>query len=333
MSAEIRAYVEQLRSYLPLDPQTREEVVREIQAHLEDRAQEFVRAGMAPSEATERAALYFGRARVVARMLYETHRKGGWRELALAALPSLLVAALFATHLWQRWMVGLGLATLIVAVTLYGWWQGKPAWLYPWAGLSLTPLLLVAYVAILALMRTGPWWPLWTGVSIGRAGSLAVAVIFFPVAIFILLSTTLQVVRRDWTLASLMLLPLAPFGVWLVAVHGSGGLLNPHMERVAGYDAALAAVMVVIAGTGALCLWVHERSWRLGIIVTASLITLLAVYHIYGDVSLLGFLGWALLLLALLLSPAALDMSVAWGREQPLTWPIFRPRRDDQHWR
>lgn len=330
---DIKVYVERLRSYLPLDDQTREEVVRELQAHLEDRTQEFLRAGVSFPEATERAALYFGRARVIARMLYEAHRKDGWRELALAALPSILVAVLFAGHFWQFWMVVLGLTTFIVSVTLYGWWQGKPAWLYPWVGLSLIPLVVVAYLAILALMRVGPWWPLWTGMTIGRAGSLMAAAIFFPVAILILVSTTLQVVRRDWILASLMLLPLAPFTVWLVAVHGSGGLLDPDMARVAGYDETMAVVMVVIAATGIMCLWVRERFWRFGIIVISSLVTLLAVYFVYGDVTLFGFIGRALLLLALLVSPAIIEMYMSWCKEQPPTWPTLRLRRENGSWR
>jgi len=265
-------------------------------------------------------------------MLYEAHRKDGWRELALAALPSVLVAVLFAGHFWRFWMVGMGLVSFIVVVTLYGWWQGKPAWLYPWVGLSFTPLLVVAYFATLALMRAGPWCPLCTGVTVGRAGSLMAATIFFPVAIFLLVSTTVQVVRRDWILASLMLLPLAPFAVWLIAVHGSGGLFNPNMARVADYDETMAVVMVVIAATGVMCLWVRERFWRFGVIVISSLVTLLAVYYVYGDVTLFGFIGRALLLLALLLSPAIVEVYTSWCKEQtPI--PSFRLRRENGGWR
>lgn len=314
MGAERSVLVEQVSAFLHLEPRAREEVARELQAHLEDRVREFAAAGLGEEEAVRRASLYFGRPRVIARQLDEIHNRGPWGDVALASLPAVIATPLFAFHVWQRWLAVLAFFIIIASVTLYGWWQGKPAWLFPWVGFALTPVAVGGYFAAFTLIDR-PWSRELTPQTLM---GLTASAVYFPPALFVVLSTAAHAIRRDWVLASLMLIPTVPAVVWIAAVNSSGSLLHPDMALVAGYDQAMTAVLLAVALTAAAFIRIGKRSGKLGVLLVAPLLTLLIISYNYdGGVAFWAITGRAILLLALLLSPALLDFSLARRPVQP----------------
>lgn len=327
MGHQTRTLAEQLKSYLRLDPQEEAEVMKELQSHLEDRLAEFRDEGLPEDAALKRAGLYFGQPQTIAQQLYEVHNRGTWRDAALAALPALIFSALFASHMWQRWPLVAAIFAVTAGVTLMGWLQGRPFWLFPWVGFCLTPLAIGGYFAANTLIER-PWSREMTPQAL--MGLIASAA-YFPPALAILFAATLRAVRRDWVVASLMLMPIAPFAVWVTAVRANGGLLTPNVEIVEGYDQAMSLVLLALAFTSAVFVRIGKRTWKLGLVMVAPLLTLFIVSYSYDDgVAFWPIAGRALLLLALLLSPALLDFSVV--RRSPMTFqPYGWPWPRDEH--
>src|SRR4030042_1474619 len=75
------------------------------------------------------------------KLKYDVYSQGSWRQAFFAALPHLLVAALFAMRCWKNtfWLIGMLIA--IAGSVIYGWCRGKPAWLFPWLGYCLIPVM------------------------------------------------------------------------------------------------------------------------------------------------------------------------------------------------
>jgi hypothetical protein len=115
-----------------------------------------------------------GSAKMVARQIYEAHSQGSWTQALLAATPHILFGLLFVLNWWQGvgWLLGMLVLVLIMAV--YGWWRGKPAWLFPWLGYSLLPV--VAAALLLLYLPEGWSW---------------VAILFYlPLALWLLYAIT-----------------------------------------------------------------------------------------------------------------------------------------------
>ena len=306
MSSELRSYIERLRAHLHLSPSVEDEVVRELQSHMEDRLAELERGGLAREEAARSLLRRLNRPRALARQFQETYLQASWHDASAAAAAFLLVSALYATHLWSQPVVVLGVASLIVGVTLYGLWQGRPAWFYAWAGLALTLLSFCGYFAFVLLIQAPQL------ISDGGFGSLSLlgfagAVLYFPVALIILSSCIRVATRRDWLDASLMLAPTAPVVAWLAVLHQSGGVRETAAAS-AGADTTLALIFLAMAVAVVTFVRVRTRAAKVATMIATAALVLLTVSSIYEtQLSLPALTARALLLIAFLLSPAALE--------------------------
>ncbi len=310
MSSELNSYFERLRSSLQVGQQAEDDVIRELRSHAEDRLAELERSGLTRGEAARALLGRLERPRSLARQFREAHSRASWQDASAAAAAFLLASALYATHLWSHPGAVIAVASVIVGVTLYGLWQGRPAWFYPWAGLALTLLSFCGFFAFTVLKGGIP--PLSEGkfdavTVLGVAG----AALYVPLAVAILASCILVASRRDWLDASLMLSPSAPVVVWLAVVHQHGGVLEARAS-VAGADTALAAAFIAMAGAAAVFVRVRTRSAKLTtMIVTAALLLITASYIYDPQLSLATLTARSFLLCGFLLSPAALDALVA----------------------
>lgn len=306
MSSELRSYIERLRAHLHLSPSVEDEVVRELQTHLEDRLAELERAGLAREEAARSLLQRLDRPRALARQFQETHLQASWHDASAAAAAFLLVSALYATHLWSQPAAVLGVASLIVGVTLYGLWQGRPAWFYAWAGLALTLLSFCGYFAFVLLLRAAR---LMADGGFDRLSllGLAGAVLYLPVALIILSSCIRAATRRDWLDASLMLAPTAPVVAWLAVLHQSGGVREAAASS-AEADTALALIFLAMAVAVVAFVRVRTRAAKAATMIATAALVLLTVSSIYEtQLSLPALTARALLLIGFLLSPAALE--------------------------
>jgi len=312
MLPEIKNYLDEVKSHLRLDPEAEKPVVRELYTHFQEKMEELQEGGLSQEEAGRAAIESFGRSRVVARRMYEAHSKGSWVEAAIASFPHLVFVCLFAFHLWLHPVLMPIIIVAIVGVTLYGWWHGKPSWLYTWIGYSLLPLLVGAYACASLLWGPGAFPSVW---------AVLVILAFILFSIWAILLTTIGVVRRDWILASLMLVPLPIFGGWLLNLENGGGLLRGGAEVIHESDMAMAGALIALTVTSAAFIRLRQRVMKIGALIAIGIIALAVAAHgLWGGLGFFGLLAVALLLVAFLLSPALLEAKVGHGERKGEMW-------------
>ena len=294
-------YTDSLKDYLRLDTTIESNVVRELNAHLEDKSHELIESGLSEEEATATAAKLLGSSRVVAKQMYEVYSQGSWRQALFAALPHLLVATLFAMHFWQNafWLVGM--LGAIAGAVIYGWCHGKPAWLFPWLGYCLIPVLAVG---ILLIYLPGGW-------------AWFAATAYIPLALLVIFSATKQTIKKDWLFASLMLLPIPIVLGWMLALELEDKLI--WQEQLFEFASPIALSFAVLALTVVTFIRIRQRWAKVGALLTLEVLTLVMIG--LGGKSAIGFGGWlilVLLALLLLLGPALLERKIREADRKPL---------------
>ena len=295
------SYTDRLKGYLRLEPTIENDVVRELRAHIEDKSHELIESGLPEEEATSTAAKLMGSPQIVARQIYEVYSQGSWRQAFFAALPHLLVAALFALHCWQNtlWLIG-----ILVAATcsvIYGWCHGKPAWLFPWLGYCLIPVISVG---ILLIYLPGRW-------------TWFAAAAYVPLALVVIFAVTKQTIRKDWLFASLMLLPVPIVLGWLAVIELEGKTL--WHEQLYEFAPLIALSFAVLALTVATFIRIRQRWAKVGALLILEMLILVIVG--VGGKSTIDLGGWLLLVLLailLLLGPALLERKIRDTGHKPL---------------
>ena len=283
-------YTDSLKSYLRLDATAESNVVRELNAHLEDKKRELIEAGLSEKEAAATATRLLGSPQIVAKQMYEVYSQGSWRQAIFAALPHLLVAALFAMRCWQNTFWLIGMVAAIGGAIIYGWCHGKPTWLFPWLGYCLTPVIAVG---ILLIYLPGNWS--WFAVTA-----------YIPLALLVIFSVTRQTIKRDWVFASLMLLPVPIVLGWMLALEFEDKLI--WHQQLHEFAPLIALSFAVLALTVATFMRLRQRWAKVGALLVLEILILVIIW--LGGKSTIGFGGWlTLVLLAslVLLGPAVLE--------------------------
>lgn len=273
MLPELKQYLARVKSCSKLDPKAESEIVRELQAHFEDEIGELCESGLSAAEAADVATKRFGAAESLGRELYEVYSKGTWSQVLLAAIPHFLLAFTFAFHLWRDnfWVIGVALA--IVGVTIYAWYHGKPFWAYSWLGYFLIPLFAVSFLVLLSIGRFLSQFVL--------EGSMqwVMIVIYTPVALWLLGYILVHVIRRDWLLASLMLLPFPVIIVWLFALGQDMGLVAYSREGFQDGDQGVAWTFLALGGAAGAFIRLRQRWLKIGVLALATLLILAMVWR------------------------------------------------------
>lgn len=283
---EIRRYLNDLKCRLRLDPTAERDVIRELYTHLEEESDELCQAGFAREEAARIATERFGSIQNLAREIHLVYGKGTLVQAFLAAVPHLLIAIAFGFHLWQWWYWVPAILLSIAAVAIYQWRRGKPAWLYPWLGYCLVLLLILALVLWQFSSIPSPW--LWL---------LLLAYISF--ALWLLASIMFRVVRRDWLLASLMILPLPVAIGWLLTLARGGFIHNE--QGFHGISSQIALTFLILAVATAAFIRLRHRLFKIALLLATTLVILIAILPADGASLVLALLLTGLLLLPLLL--------------------------------
>jgi len=300
---ELNHYLDSVRDNLRLDLASEREVTSELETHIEDRLQELRQAGLSEEEAANTCVKLLGSAKLVARQIYEAHSQGTWRQALLASMPHLLFGLLFALNWWQGigWL--LVMLVLVLSVAVYGWWHGKPAWLFSWLGYSLLPVV-VAGLLLLYLPKG------WSWVAI---------LLYIPLALWLLYRITVQTIKRDWLYSSLMLFPVPIILGWFLAVQLEGRFPEFSVERLHDLAPWIGLSFLALAVTAATFIRLRQRWLKVTVLFISGLLTLImAACYAEGRLGLSTFLVLILVLLSLFLTPALLERKIRYYRQRPI---------------
>ncbi|HET6485962.1 MAG TPA: permease prefix domain 1-containing protein [Spirochaetia bacterium] len=295
MDRQVGLFLDEVRSHLHLDLVTERRVLNELYTHFQEKVGDLQDQGMADGEAIREALASFGDARSIARLMDEAYGRGSWLEALISSQPHLIVAALFATHIW-RYPVLLGAAfAAIVIIALMGWRQGTPNWLYSWVGYAVLPLLIFSYVSVDPVAQAityvfrgrGLTVPLW---------QLAGLALLYGFTLWLIATASVRVARRDWILVSLMLLPLPVLLVWMVTITRLDGFYQSFLRGmesgISRWDGGMAYFCLVLGVTTVVFVRMRQRALKvLAIIVVGMICGALALRNLWGDVGLLSLVG------------------------------------------
>jgi hypothetical protein len=291
---ELSHYLQAVRHNMCLDATAENEIVREIETHVEDKCREIQNTGVTEEEALRECLPLLGSAKIVARQIYEAHSQGSWRQALLAAIPHLFLAMLFTLN----WLVSVNwlpiMLAVVISVALYGLWHGKPTWLFPWLGYSLLPVAAVG-LALLYLPRGWIWVTL---------------VLYIPLALWLSSFIAIKFIRRDWLYSTLMLLPVFNFVVWFLASEKTTRFPNFKLSFLYEFAPWTGLTFLVMAISVTLFIRLRNRLLRVAALSLSGLVTLMVVILASNRLGFSAFIWLAVLMLSFLLVPAFIEHRV-----------------------
>ena len=307
MDGELQRYLHSLTRKLKLDPHTNREISLEVQSHLEEKIQELEEEGLTYEEAFSRAIRDLGHPEHIAKGMYSVHSIGSWRDILLATLPHLLLASLFALHLWTRFILVAVLLIAVTFVTLRGWKAGRPKWTYTWLGYSMAAPAL-SWLMALSALGYGGWMFFTTGALPFSFPIYLLLMAYVPFSLWIMANVILKIVRQDWLLASLTALPFPFLTSWMLFLNWQGGLWATNTARVQETDGDRALVFLGLAVTTGVFLKVGQRLVKIGLLTASTaLLVAFTVVAIPLGFGLLAVILITMASVAFLLSPAILQ--------------------------
>ena len=292
MTTALNHYLEIIRNNLRIDLVEEKEVISELETHIEDKLQELKECGLSEEEAESTCLGLLGSARAIARQIYEAHSQGSWCQAFLAAMPHLLFAALFALNWWHHigWLSII--LVMVIGTSIYGWWHGKPTWVFPWLGYLLIP---VATFGLILLYLPKEW-------------SLLTIPFYFLFALWWLFCIVAQTAKRDWLFSSLMLLPVPIIIGWFLTLVPDAKITAQTMERVNYFAPWIALSFLILALTIAAFIRLRQRWLRIALLIISGLLTLtIVVYYVGGKLDVQTFAGLILVMWGLFLVPPLLE--------------------------
>jgi hypothetical protein len=318
VQSEVSVYLEEVRNHLHLDPRTETRVMKELTAHFQEKLEDLEDQGMPPPEATRTALSSFGDARDIARLMYEAYSRGSWTETLISCQPHLIIALLFATHVWRSPVLLAAAFAGIVIIALLGLRNGSSPWLYSWMSYAVVPLLVLSYFSIDPVAQAynffvkgqGTPLPLWR---------LAEVVGLLAFTIWLVSVTAMSVARRDWILLSLMLLPLPVLALWLITMSQSMGSIAQALQsieaRFSRWDGAMASFFLTLGVTTAFFVRVRQRAIKVVAVISLGIIgSAFAARNIWGDLGSTRLFAVVIFLFLFLLIPLLLQSML--GHEQ-----------------
>jgi hypothetical protein len=219
MSTIIEEYLHDVKNNLRLEASDEKEIITELANHIEDEVKELKKNGLLDEDAVNTCIRFLGSAKSVAHQIYEAHSQGSWRQALMASLPHLLFGLVFTLNWWRGMGWLLAMLIIVLGTTVYGWWNRKSTWLFPWLGYSLLPVI-VAGLSLLYLPRALAW---------------VAIIVYLPLALWLIYRVVSRTLRKDWLYLSLMLLPMPIIISWFLVSEWKGGLNSDSLARLQNY--------------------------------------------------------------------------------------------------
>lgn len=323
------SYLANLAKQLQVVPGDKDDILKEMKDHLEERTAEMEKAGLSSLEARRRASQQMGRPGTVAGDLYAVHSRGSWRDILLATLPHLLLAALFALHLWTEILILMVSMALFTFIAYRGWKNSGAKWTYSWLGYSLAAPTISWIMAFMALGYAG-YTLLTTGSLPFGIPLLLALIVYVPISLWILAGVIMRLVKRDWLLASFTALPFPFLTSWILFLNWQGFLWSGS-SKIQETDTDRVVVFLALAVTTAIFFKVGRRLVQIALLTLST--ALMVVYTVVAIPLTFGILAVILVILssvAFLFSPAILDALLAL-RKSPRR-PARGGRQVVTHW-
>ena len=329
MSAVKRGYLNDLGRQLHLEPREQEEILHELEAHIEDKAQELMEDGVSSDEALSHALNDLGPYHNVARQFYEVHSRGSWYHTALAVLPHLLLSLTFALHLWTApvWVFTMMMVAIVTSVI--GWRMGRPRWTYPWLGYCLMAPI-VSWGLAMSAVGYGAWGVLTRGALPLGIPIYAASFAYIAFSLWLVIRVVSRVARADWVMASLAVLPIPFLAYWLFYFYNREETLQSAGLRLQEVDSSAAVVFLILAVATAIFFRIGRRLVRVALLViTTPSMIVLAWLSYQGGPSYVAVFLYSAISLAVLLSPALFDLKE--DHAEPHAFPLEQRARGSSH--
>ncbi len=318
MLAQRKKCLDGVRRHLKLSPPAEREILCELYTHFEDRAEELEASGLSEEEAAATAASEFGSLTEVVGELNDVHTSSTWPQTLLAALPHVFFSLLFALHQWSSvgWLTVIVLS--VTGVVVYGWRHGRPTWFFTWLGYALIPLLAVGLIIMNRALDSGTvaaaWW-LWAA----TAAYFGVVAVLFAVIM-------MQILKRDWLLGSLTILPFLAVIGWFLTAQWRDHLLQNGPGVLQGLELWIALSLLTLAGMVILFTQLRKRWLKVALLLAAGLVVLmLMTLSSGGSIGLVNIAVLGVIALLVLLGPAIMDRWVVSARTE--SWDEFLEER------
>ncbi len=273
-------FVGVLSRNIRLQPGKKNEIILEIEGHLEDKASDLADRGVRREAAKRLALQQMGDPAVLAGHMQEVHTSVGLKEVGLAVIPHFLITGLVAFGLCDSILaVALTLA-VIAGVAWLTWRHGSPSiWSHSWLGFTL------AAPAIFVLMLVlGPGKSLQSLLGISSYPvSLSLIKLFWGyvgVTLWVMVRVVYRVVGYDWLLVAFSGIPVSVLTAWVLVAQW----LDPSWKAplaLAGLPGALwIMVFLSIAAITAAFLKFGRRHLRVGHLLISTAVALTFAYSI-----------------------------------------------------
>jgi hypothetical protein len=295
----INEYLNRVKTNLRLEPPAEKEVLAELANHIEDEVCELKQQGLHDEEAENTCLKLLGSAKTVAKMIYEAHSQGTWKQALLASLPHILFGVIFILNWWRGITPVLITLIIILSTAVYGWWHGRSTWLFPWLGYSFLPVL-VAGLSLLYLPAGLSW---------------VAILVYIPLALWLILTIVGQTIKKDWLYLSLMLLPLPVIMAWFAVTEVYGFWDVKSLLSASSYGPWLGLSFLSL-GFGVVTFVRIRRRWlKIAVLFLTGFITLtLVTSYAWGKISTVNFLLLVLFTASIFLIPAMLENGVRSGK-------------------
>jgi hypothetical protein len=189
------SWIERIKELLELSSYQKEEVLRELSTHVEEKVEKLQREGFSREEANTKAVEALGSTEEIAKALNQVYAHGSDKEAILASLPYFLSFFLFSFSLEGN--IGalvFGGGTIIVAMLL-GRTTRSP-WVLTWMGYSFVLLFALGFL-------------LWDII-------LPLALTYSLLVVSLFITKVISVAREDPYLIPLISSPPLIFGEWFL---------------------------------------------------------------------------------------------------------------------
>ncbi len=308
MTTLMRGYLSNLGRHLRLNPPEEREILDELQTHIEERTQELIDAGAPPDEALTRALNHLGAFQGIANQFYEVHSRGSFYHTLLAALPHLLIALMFALHMWTRPALVVVMLLVALSISVAGWRKGRPRWTYPWLGYCLV-VPIVSWGLAVGAVGYGAWAIVTQGRLPLSVPIYAASFAYVAFSLWVVIKIVSRVAQQDWLMASLAVLPVPFFAYWFFYFYGQGEAFRSDGQSLRELDSSVAVVFLILAAATAIFFRIGRRLVRVAILlITAPSIVVLAWLSYQGGPGYMAAFTFSAISLAALLSPMLFDL-------------------------